>query len=302
MSAAQLSELKARIDLVDLVSDRVELRRRGREWWGRCPFHEDGTPSFKVDPERQGYHCFGCSAHGDALDFVMAMDRIDMKAAIERLEQLAGKAPDRHRRQQAPRARPAGDNSPLAQEIWQQSERIHDRLALDYLVCRRGIPAWDDDRLRWHPECPWGAERVGCIVCPVTSHETRRVVAIWRIKPALDGKVERRGLGPAKHNLAPIWWPEADEIGITEGVEDALAVRHLTGLPAWAALSAGNMAELRGVPTWIRHVTIFADLDDVGRRSAHALADRLRAEGREARVVRAIDAKDPNDALLARAA
>ena len=59
------------------------------------------------------------------------------------------------------------------------------------------------------------------------------------------------------------------------------------------------MADLRGIPAWVRSVMIFADVDDVGRRGAHTLADRLRREGRDARVVKAIGHKDPNDVLLA---
>ena len=112
-------------------------------------------------------------------------------------------------------------------------------------------------------------------------------------------KGRRWGLGPAKGNVSPIWWPEGDELAIAEGVEDSLAVHQITGLPCWAALSAGNMAELRGIPSWIRHVKIFADRDGVGRRGAHALADRLRNEGRSARVLRSISGKDANDVLLA---
>ena len=100
-------------------------------------------------------------------------------------------------------------------------------------------------------------------------------------------------LVPTKGNCSPIWWPDGDEVAIAEGLEDAMAVHPLTGLPCWAALSAGNMAELRGIPAWIRSVTIFADADDVGRHGAHQLAHRLREEGRRARVVRAIGAKDP---------
>ena len=76
-------------------------------------------------------------------------------------------------------------NSELAQEIWRQSERIRDRLPLDYLVCRRGITAWDEARVRWHPACPWLRGRVGCIVCPVVSHITGYTVGIWRIRPSM---------------------------------------------------------------------------------------------------------------------
>ncbi len=60
--------------LLELVSASVPLKRRGRDWWAPCPFHQpDKTGSFKVGPHRgkQRFHCFGCGAHGDAIDWLM---------------------------------------------------------------------------------------------------------------------------------------------------------------------------------------------------------------------------------------
>ena len=87
---------------------------------------------------------------------------------------------------------------------------------------------------------------------------------------------------------------------VAEGVEDALAAAELTGLPAWAALSAGNMAVLV-LPERFREVLILADRDanGVGQENAHKLAARLRAEGRLADVRRPIAGKDANDVLRA---
>lgn len=63
-------DLKSQYDIRQLVRDRVELRRRGGRWWGRCPFHDERTASFMVDDDPVGrYHCFGCGVHGDALDW-----------------------------------------------------------------------------------------------------------------------------------------------------------------------------------------------------------------------------------------
>jgi hypothetical protein len=106
----------------------------------------------------------------------------------------------------------AEKNRELAQQVWRQSGSIPDGLAHDYLVCRRGITVWDGDRLRWHPACPWMGGRTGCIVVPVTDHATGYTVGIWRIKPCLEGKVERRGLGPTKGNAARLFWAEGPEL------------------------------------------------------------------------------------------
>ena len=68
--------------------------------------------------------------------------------------------------------------------------------------------------IRWHPACPWGDDHVGCIVAPVVCHRTGYTIAVWRIRPVMEGLVERMGLGPAKGNCSPIWAAEGDELAI----------------------------------------------------------------------------------------
>lgn len=94
-AAASLEEFRARLPLVEIVGRWVKLARRGREWVGLCPFHKEKTPSFTVVPDKGFYHCFGCGAHGDAIAFVMAIERLDFREALERLEQLTGIAAPR---------------------------------------------------------------------------------------------------------------------------------------------------------------------------------------------------------------
>lgn len=77
-------------DLVALVSERVTLRRQGRRFVGRCPFHAERTPSFSVDAERGLYYCFGCQASGDAITFVRATEGLDFVGALRRLAERAG--------------------------------------------------------------------------------------------------------------------------------------------------------------------------------------------------------------------
>lgn len=80
----------ARTDIAEVIGARVPLRRSGRELSGRCPFHEEKTPSFTVSPQKQFYHCFGCGAHGTVIGFLMAIDRLDFREAIADLAQRAG--------------------------------------------------------------------------------------------------------------------------------------------------------------------------------------------------------------------
>jgi DNA primase len=85
-----IDELIARADIVEIVGLRVPLKKAGREYKACCPFHTEKTPSFWVSPDKQFYHCFGCSAHGTALGFLMAYDRLTFPEAIEELAERLG--------------------------------------------------------------------------------------------------------------------------------------------------------------------------------------------------------------------
>jgi DNA primase len=76
-------------DLVDLVSETVVLKRKGRLLWGRCPFHGEKTPSFKIDPATQLWHCFGCGLGGDAFGFTMRTENLDFPDAVRALASRA---------------------------------------------------------------------------------------------------------------------------------------------------------------------------------------------------------------------
>mgnify|MGYP001815793681 CR=1 FL=1 len=83
-------QLLARTDIVEVVGLRVQLRKAGPLFKACCPFHTEKTPSFVVTPARQTYHCFGCGAHGNAIDFLIEFDRLSFPEAIEELAQRAG--------------------------------------------------------------------------------------------------------------------------------------------------------------------------------------------------------------------
>lgn len=84
-----LEELKAKNDIVSIVSRYVPLERKGRLVWGRCPFHNEKTPSFAVNEYDQFYHCFGCGVGGDVIKFVMEIESLDFMGAVHFLADLA---------------------------------------------------------------------------------------------------------------------------------------------------------------------------------------------------------------------
>jgi DNA primase len=85
---AFIDELIARADIVEVVGARVTLKRAGSNYKGLCPFHGEKTPSFTVSPSKGFYHCFGCSAHGTALGFLMAYDNLEFPEAVEALAEM----------------------------------------------------------------------------------------------------------------------------------------------------------------------------------------------------------------------
>jgi len=76
-------------DLISLVSETVVLKKKGRLFWGNCPFHGEKTPSFKIDPTTQLWHCFGCGRGGDAFGFVMEAEHLEFPDAVRRLAERA---------------------------------------------------------------------------------------------------------------------------------------------------------------------------------------------------------------------
>ncbi|SFM25440.1 DNA primase [Halopseudomonas yangmingensis] len=138
-----IDDLLARTDIVEVVSDRVKLKKAGKNHVGLCPFHNEKTPSFSVSSDKQFFYCFGCGAGGNALGFLMDHDRLEFPEAVEELARRAGVDVPREERRpgqnEEPR-RPARDN-PLfgileqAGAWYRQQLRQHParQQAVDYL-------------------------------------------------------------------------------------------------------------------------------------------------------------------------
>ena len=147
-SEAFLDELAARNDIVDVVSSYVELKRKGANYFGLCPFHSEKTPSFSVAPDKQMYHCFGCKKGGGVFSFIMEIENLTFPEAVEFLARRAG--------------------MPLPQEGEMQSDG--DRLRRRVLELNRTAARWFYDQLQQ----PQGA----AVQAYLDKRQIRRSVAV----------------------------------------------------------------------------------------------------------------------------
>ncbi|MCH7575802.1 MAG: DNA primase [Candidatus Marinimicrobia bacterium] len=85
-----IDRIREAADVLDVVSDYVQMKRKGRNYFGLCPFHQEKSPSFSVNQDRQIFHCFGCSRGGNVFSFIMEIERVDFVEAVKRLGEKTG--------------------------------------------------------------------------------------------------------------------------------------------------------------------------------------------------------------------
>ncbi|MFK8042227.1 DNA primase [Congregibacter sp.] len=149
-----IDDLLDRVDIVDVIDRRVKLKKTGKNFSARCPFHDEKSPSFSVNPEKQFYYCFGCGAGGNALGFIMDYENIDFPQAVENLATGAGLEVVREEsRGQAGSPQGESPNKPLYELMERSASFYKDALkqhpdrqpAIDYLKNRglTGVVARD---------------------------------------------------------------------------------------------------------------------------------------------------------------
>jgi DNA primase len=132
-----IGELLGRVDIVEVIERRVPLKKAGREYQARCPFHDEKSPSFTVSPQKQFYHCFGCGAHGSAIGFLMNYEGLEFVDAVEELARMAGlQVP----REAGAAPRPSSDLFDILAVAadWYREQLRHSAEAVAYLK-RRGL-------------------------------------------------------------------------------------------------------------------------------------------------------------------
>ena len=134
-----IDDLMSRVDIVDVIDARVPLRKAGKDYTARCPFHEEKSPSFTVSPAKQFYHCFGCGAHGTALSFLMNYEHMEFVEAVRELAAKAG--------MEIPQSASPSNDGPSHQPLYLMLEKAADFFrrqlrnhpqAIDYLK-QRGL-------------------------------------------------------------------------------------------------------------------------------------------------------------------
>ena len=85
-----INDIQDRVNIVDIISEHVPLKRAGKNFKGLCPFHQERTPSFSVNSEKQFFHCFGCGESGNVFTFLVKRKKIDFREAAQELAARAG--------------------------------------------------------------------------------------------------------------------------------------------------------------------------------------------------------------------
>jgi putative DNA primase/helicase len=312
VTAFDLDNLRGRNPIAGIIGRRMRLVRSGKQWKACCPFHLEKTPSFHVFED--GYHCFGCGAHGDVIDFVMHTQGVEFLEAVKMLAAEAGL--------DGPLAAPPPPRTDRTAEIEQARAMKIARGAAIYSegVTIAGTPAeaylrsrlgnvTAPDVLRFHSACPRpiedGVERLPAMVAPISDPVSNQLVGTHCtfLRPDGCGKIE--------HGQQKIMWgswgairlcPDDDVtvgLGIAEGIETALSLmQHAGWRPVWSVGCAGQIAKFP-VLSGIECLTIFPDRDDTGAgmKAAEECAARWRLAGREVRMILPPGGTDWLDAL-----
>ena len=120
-----VDRVKEAASIVEVVSAYTDLRQRGKDWWGNCPFHDENTPSFKVNPVDNLYYCFGCQAKGDVLTFVQEKEGLGFPEALESLADRFGIELERD--EEDPKAEEARRKKARLYELLERTAKFYER-------------------------------------------------------------------------------------------------------------------------------------------------------------------------------
>jgi CHC2-type zinc finger protein/Toprim domain-containing protein len=284
-----IEDLKTRADLVELVAEHVQLKKAGREFKGRCPFHDDHTPSFTVNPDKQVFNCFGCQAAGGVIDFVMKIDGKSFPEAVEALADRMGASVERegfsagrrplskwlHARPQVKADEDGEEPRPMPDSWLARLRECQARLeeSSEYLASRRipielarslgaGVAEWD------------GAKR---LVLP-HADPTGRIVSLYGRRIDGGNTFKHTHLSRPKGMLNATAVSNA-ELWICEGAFDLLA---LMAYGIHNAVAVFGVAGIRwGWLRQVRRIVLGFDCDEAGRKAIQNSAKQCLLRGVE---------------------
>ncbi|GMU39441.1 MAG: hypothetical protein AMXMBFR23_03070 [Chloroflexota bacterium] len=297
-----IEQVKRQHPIADVIAAHgVALRPTGRKYMGRCPFHQDDRPSLVVYPDTQSFHCFGCGASGDVIDFVRRTHNASFREAVDHLGDLPRPAPQ-PRETAAPRPQPPHLSLDDRLILTAACELYHEALlrtpsALAYLDAR-GVPRWLARRARLgfsdgSELAPYlkrrrlslrragelgllyGDEREamrGRIVIP----DLRSGYCAWMTGRALgsDARTKYLGLALPRPLLGYEGVRGRQRIFVTEGPFDWLTLVGW-GLPACALLGTQPGRGVERLLDRARSVVLVLDADDPGRAAAASFAESM---------------------------
>lgn len=318
-------EIKARISLVDEISRAVHLKKRGNEFYGLCPFHQEKTPSFNVSERKGFFHCFGCGAHGDVIRFVIDYYKMGFKEALDHLagqtdlkiwsgQPIASnnKLVDRLVQIQEGKVQASRERLTKiswAQRIWEQTRPATNTLVMPYLRSR-GINIFPPPCIRF---TAYSRHKESAKDWPVMTSGIQqpdgKIAGVHRTFLARDGLKKapvctQKKMAGFCYGGAVRLTTAGPVLGIAEGIESGLSVlQAMPDLHIWAALTMDNMARL-SLPDGTHTIILLADADtkdmEMGRDRMKRAAAHYRNQGAEVRIAWPPAGMDFNDLLDAR--
>jgi DNA polymerase bacteriophage-type len=250
-----------------------------------CPFHEDAEPSCQLYADH--YHCYGCNAHGNRLDWLTQVEGLSKSEALCVISDWTGNG---HNAPSTERA----DRIEFALTLWQKAAPISGTLAERYLRDTRKVdlerlPPDLAENLRFHPHCVFGPEHAPCLLALMRDPLSNTPVGVHRIGlQETAGKVDRiKRMALGSMGVVKLW-PADGALVVGEGIETVLAASTRLAyagaplVPAWSVIASGRLAVLPVLPK-VRRLIVLVDHDHNGEGQAAAkrLQQVWEAAGRE---------------------
>lgn len=288
--------------LVSVAAASLKLERAGQEWKACCPFHADQSPSFTIFKDGSRFHCFGCGAGGDVIDFLKRLHGVGVRDAVRML--CGGSIPSTEFAPPRVPDMPAVGRLDEARAIWRAASPIAGTLAEKYLRCR-GIHMPLPATLRFATLRYGRRGSEYPVMVAAISGLDRDLIGIQRTYIDPNG-LSKASVPKAKLSLGRVSGgsiklaPTARELIVTEGIEDALTLQQELGRAVWAA-AGGTMMPAMRFPSWVASVAIGGDNDDPGREAARKASAAFSSRGLQSRAFFPDAGKDFNAELMGRA-